>query len=205
MDFSPLTLRERNRLQTNRTIMTAAFELFAEQGFDATTVEQICDRAQVSRATFFNYFGQKEGLLAAFGRARIARIQAWFEMREKSPEPIRRGELIAVFEEYAAENARVGPTMRAVVGPILSRVAADETMARVFRDINMLLTKVMESMQERGEVRTDVEPEILAMGFWNIYIGATVSALSAHFDLDRLPVVIGAQMEAWLKGGSSRA
>lgn len=52
-------LRSRKKLKTRLAIEDAAFELFAEQGFEATTVEQIVDRAEVSVTTFFRYFPSK--------------------------------------------------------------------------------------------------------------------------------------------------
>jgi AcrR family transcriptional regulator len=57
------SLRERNRSRTKREIEDAALTLFEEQGYAATTVEQIVRRAGVSQATFFRYFGSKEEVL----------------------------------------------------------------------------------------------------------------------------------------------
>jgi AcrR family transcriptional regulator len=58
-----LTLRERKKLATWRAIQSAALRLFDEQGYEATTVEQIAAAADVSRATFFNYFAGKDATL----------------------------------------------------------------------------------------------------------------------------------------------
>ncbi|MBC7550759.1 MAG: TetR family transcriptional regulator [Cellulomonas sp.] len=44
-------------------MVEAAFGLFDEQGYDATTVEQIVERAGVSRSTFFRVFGSKEDVI----------------------------------------------------------------------------------------------------------------------------------------------
>ena len=58
-----MTLRERKKLATWRAIQSAALRLFDEQGYEATTVEQIAAAANVSRATFFNYFASKDATL----------------------------------------------------------------------------------------------------------------------------------------------
>ena len=55
--------RERNRLRTHDTLRDAALARFAAQGFEATTVDQIADDADVSVRTFFRYFPCKEAVL----------------------------------------------------------------------------------------------------------------------------------------------
>jgi mycofactocin system transcriptional regulator len=53
----------RPRATSRRTLERIALNLFNEQGFDATTVEQISERAGVSRRTFFRYFDSKAAVL----------------------------------------------------------------------------------------------------------------------------------------------
>ncbi|MET7778960.1 TetR family transcriptional regulator [Streptomyces mirabilis] len=57
---APASLRERTRAAMRAEVSEVAFRLFAEQGFDKTTVEQIAAEAGLSRTTFFRYFGTKE-------------------------------------------------------------------------------------------------------------------------------------------------
>ena len=61
--------RERKKRETRRRILNAASTLFAERGFDATTVDDLADAADVSRATFFNYFEEKSGVVTALADA----------------------------------------------------------------------------------------------------------------------------------------
>jgi AcrR family transcriptional regulator len=56
-------LRERKKQQTRQAIAAAAFELFAEHGFERVPVTEIARRAGVSEATVFNYFPAKEDLV----------------------------------------------------------------------------------------------------------------------------------------------
>src|SRR2546430_17180249 len=56
-------LRELKKQRTRQLICDAAFELFAEDGFDQVSVAAIARRAEVSEATVFNYFRTKEDLI----------------------------------------------------------------------------------------------------------------------------------------------
>ena len=56
-------IRSRKKARTRLAIQDAALDLFAQQGFDATTVEQIALRADVSPSSFFRYFGTKADII----------------------------------------------------------------------------------------------------------------------------------------------
>lgn len=55
-------LRDRKKAQTRRRIAAAALELFSRRGFEAVTINEICEAAEVARATLFSYFPTKESL-----------------------------------------------------------------------------------------------------------------------------------------------
>lgn len=76
------TLREKQKAQRRAQIEQATRELVADKGFDLTTIEEIADRAMVSPATVYNYYGNKGELLLALiahgeegTRARLADLE----------------------------------------------------------------------------------------------------------------------------------
>jgi AcrR family transcriptional regulator len=63
MGMTSMGLRERKKLKTREAIRHAAYLLFAEHGYEATTIEHIAEAAEVSPSTFFRYFPTKEDVV----------------------------------------------------------------------------------------------------------------------------------------------
>ena len=76
------TVREQKKALTRDALVAAAWALFSRQGFEATTVDDIAQRADVSRRTFFRYFETKEAVFFADDEARFARFER--ELAERS-------------------------------------------------------------------------------------------------------------------------
>jgi AcrR family transcriptional regulator len=143
----PGGLRERKKARTRAAIREHALRLFREQGYNATTVEQIAEAAEVSPSTFFRYFPTKEDVvlqddfdivaLAAFERQpaelspiaafRAAAAEAWSALTEED---------LARLEETSALTLTI-PELRARAIDELSRtieVIAQSAAKRTGRD-----------------------------------------------------------------------
>ncbi|PBI91857.1 transcriptional regulator BetI [Rhodococcus erythropolis] len=80
------SLRDRKRRQARERIIEAAFSLFVERGFDVVTVDEIAQRAEIGRTTFFRYFGDKQEVVFSTEDDFLHALNA--AMRDTPPEPI---------------------------------------------------------------------------------------------------------------------
>lgn len=99
-------LRERKKAKTRAAIQRHALRLFREQGYDATTVEQIADAAEISPSTFFRYFPTKEDVVLydAFDPVLFATFAA--QPAEVRPIQAIRRSVHTVFGRLTAEEMR---------------------------------------------------------------------------------------------------
>jgi AcrR family transcriptional regulator len=81
MEASP-GLRERKKQRTREAIVDAAFELFAERGFDGTTIAEIAEAADIAPRTFFSYFPSKDDVVFHDFEEKYAMFGGWLRDRE---------------------------------------------------------------------------------------------------------------------------
>ncbi len=98
-------------------MVLAAADLFTEQGYDATTVTQIAERAGVTKSTFFRHFPDKRELLVA-GQEVLSRLLS--EGIAEAPENASPLEAVAAGLERASSamgpmNRELGPRLKAAI------------------------------------------------------------------------------------------
>ncbi|SDD97571.1 TetR family transcriptional regulator [Glycomyces harbinensis] len=97
-------LRERKKIETLHRIQGEALRLFDEQGYDATTIEQIAEAAGVSPSTFYRYFPVKEDVVVQDEYdPMIVRV---FESQPADAPPLEalRAVLADLFAQFTAED-----------------------------------------------------------------------------------------------------
>jgi AcrR family transcriptional regulator len=98
-------------------LVVAAVDLFTEQGYDATTVTQIAERAGVTKSTFFRYFPDKRDILVA-GQETLSHLLA--EGIAEAPDGASPLEAVAAGLERVSSamgqmNRELGPRMKAAI------------------------------------------------------------------------------------------
>lgn len=127
-------------------LVLAAVDLFADQGYDATTVAQIAERAGVTKSTFFRHFPDKRELLVA-GQETLCRLL--IEGIAEAPETATPLEAVAAGLERASNamgpmNRELGPRLKAAIAAS-TELQERDTLKRVG-----LATAMAEALLSRG-------------------------------------------------------
>ncbi|GGH31670.1 acyl-CoA-like ligand-binding transcription factor [Paenibacillus segetis] len=167
-DKQIIGLRERKKAKTMAAIQMHAMRLFREQGYKATTVEQIADAAEISPSTFFRYFSTKEDVVIS-----------------DNYDPL----LVRAFEN---QPAHLSP-LQAIRGAMISEVAdtpkEELAMARERNQLIMMvpelraamlnnLTQMMQLIAEMVAGRIGREPDDIGVRtFAGSIIGVNISVM----------------------------
>lgn len=110
-------LRERKKRRTRHAIATAALRLFAERGYEETTIADIAAAADIAPRTFFGYFPSKEDVVFAEVDDRLAEVAERLAGRIPGESPIqtiRRG-VVDVLEAIVSEHGEYGAVQVSLV------------------------------------------------------------------------------------------
>lgn len=153
---------ERRKLEMREKILVAAFDLFLAQGVAATTIEEICERADVANRTFFNHFTTRQDMIRALAERRLVNLHDVVFERADEPIPTR---LIGVFDDIGATLVKSGDTYRELIGEMMATSGYG-----VHRGFNLHETfvELIKEGVSHGEVSARHHPETLA----DIIVGA---------------------------------
>jgi len=165
-------LRERKKAKTRAAIQEHALRLFREQGYAATTVEQIAEAAEVSPSTFFRYFPTKEDVVAYDAWDPVV-LEAW---RSQPPElgvlGTLRSAITAVFGAMTPEQKDEMMSRGRLLysEPELRTAAINELIRSSLMVIDELAARL-------GRPADDFEVRVFAGAFVGAFIAALVPVL----------------------------
>lgn len=76
--------RTRKKRETKAKILKTARDIFVEKGYENASIEDIANEVDISRATFFNYYPNKESLLVGIANEQKEKFEEYFEEIDRS-------------------------------------------------------------------------------------------------------------------------
>ena len=163
-------LRERKKARTRAAIRQHALRLFREQGYDATTVEQIAEAAEVSPSTFFRYFPTKEDVVLQDDLDLV-----WMDAFRAQPPDL--GPIAAMRTAVRAAFAGLAPgALEQLREAMELAVAVPAVRARMLEEMARTSQAIAQAVAERsGKAASDFAVQAVA--------GAVIGiAMAAWFD-----------------------
>lgn len=151
-----LSRRERKKDETRQRIFREAIRLFRERGFEATTVDEITERADVARGTFFNYFPKKDAVLGYLSEQRLVDAEAGAGAILTANRPAKE-KLIAIYAEAASAYEEEKELSQFVLPELLRR--AFSPVEEIGQRWDQIIVQVFEQGQKSGELRAGVDPQ----------------------------------------------
>ena len=166
-------LRERKKAKTRAAIQEHALRLFREQGYGATTVEQIAEAAEVSPSTFFRYFPTKEDVVAYDAWDPLV-LEAWrARSRDLGPIGAIRSAMADVFGAMTPDQkSEMTSRGRLLYSEPELRTAA---IGELIRSTQMIIDELAAML---GRPADDFELRVFAGAFVGAFIAAVLPVLS---------------------------
>jgi TetR/AcrR family transcriptional repressor of nem operon len=169
--------RGRKPEHCRETILETGMELFDRQGYHGTGLKEILDACQVSKGSFYNFFGSKEEFAVEIIRHFQAQAaERWNLQIEQPPGSYSarlRHKIETEIEHNQAHCFRMGSLLANLSGEI---GVASEAFRNAIRDATDHILDALEQdmllCQQEGSVRTDLSPRLLAELIWNCWQGA---------------------------------
>jgi AcrR family transcriptional regulator len=196
----PLTRRDRRRVEIRSRIIEAAHRLFQANGYRASTVNEICEQADVAYKTFFNHFPSKHDVLVEIERrsldALLAHLADALDLGGSTRERVE-----DFFERIAAEAEAAGPMHRELLTELIHSAHSGGEEPEQVQRVARAIERIVEVGVERGDVRTDASVATIA----EMIRGAYYSLMISFANLAEYPIVDRARELATLVGDSIEA
>jgi AcrR family transcriptional regulator len=174
-------------------LLAAALRLFAENGYEATTIDQIAGHADVARQTVLNHYPHKRDFLRAWGRHRRDQL---LDLADRAgPGEPARGQLHRYFAALAQMNERE----RELARMLHVSLRHDEVLAHQ-RPVPEAVLAAIHRGQDRGEFDPGTNPSVAAEVLTAIYFDTLSRWLTEADPPFDLPAVLADKLDLVLAG-----
>ncbi|GGK57531.1 TetR family transcriptional regulator [Planomonospora parontospora] len=167
------------RAETRLRLFGAAVELIAEQGYTATTVDAIAERAGVAKGTVFYNFGTKEALFSGLLEHGVGLLSTALSGAAAGETALDALDAVVMaqlrfFEEYGA--------FARVLLAEMWRTAWQDAVARLRRDVLGVYADVLRRAVAEGAVRGDLDVETAATAVFGMVLTVAIERRALHPD-----------------------
>ncbi len=196
-------LRDRKKVRQREAIVDAAIRLFEARGIDATSVDDIAEAVDVSRATVFNYFAYKEAILVEIGARLVGDIAT--EAQEQAHAQARRDPSVRqTLYDLADALAAVAERHPGVVPYIAREMTHPDPTRRRYAAERMqyptLYQAVLDALDFAGQLRGPAKKSSYARQLVDLATGALVRA-GHDFPMSELRAELRANVDLFFDGG----
>ena len=177
---APIGRREKRKIEIRGRIEEAAYLLFKTQGIEDTSIEQICEEADVARRTFYGYFPNKHALLGGLGVSRLYSQSEPMLHQLMSNFSTTKARLEAMIDYIESNFAGYEDVDRHLILLAPTTLANNtEQQREIGNSAIASFTRLILAGQESGDARTEFSPEILA----SMIVG-TLNTLTTSWAID---------------------
>ena len=171
-ETAPIGRRERRKLEVRTRVIEAARPLFLTKGFDATTVDEIAEAADIAPATFFNHFHSKQALLGLMATEVVRELASLTDAHLEGADSA--AQRLQSFVAAAADRIQASRDVARLVVLEFMRIDGTPYAPHPYLGrIHQPLVALIGEGQREGEFRTDHDATFLAqmaMGMLNAAI-----------------------------------
>ncbi len=168
--INELSRRERKKEETKERIFKEAIRLFSKRGFANTTIDDITERADVAKGTFFNYFPRKEAVLGYLSEQRLEEVEADAEAIFSSPRSARE-KLIDIYLRAASAYEGDRDLSRFVINELMSRAFDVTEEHHHSQRWDALIHRALALGRDSGELRADLDVNRASEVLTSVYYG----------------------------------
>lgn len=156
--------KRRKREETRERLLKAAFGVFARNGYERATVDEIVRDAGFSKGAFYVHFSTKEDLFRAMLEERASSLQAALVQVLDADASLKdnvRNLLKAIFE-IEEQDAEWPATFMEFLAHSGRNPEVRERLATIFESWQKFIAEMLRLSRETGHVRTDMDADFLA-------------------------------------------
>lgn len=157
---------QRRKQQLREHILSVAHDLFVRQGVSATTIEDICSRADIANRTFFNHFANRRELMQALADRQLGKMFDALDARLARHAP---NTIATFFDTFAAALVGSADTHQELSAALINAASYRGSRGT---GLHARAVELVKHAAAQRDMTSDQDPEILA----DIIIGTLMAA-----------------------------